>query len=314
MPHTLIHVAVAIIVDAKQRVLVALRPDHVHQGGLWEFPGGKLESGESVEDALKRELQEELGIDVEQAEAFRKIQHTYPDKTVVLDIWKVSSFSGEPVGLEGQPVEWRSIDHLQPHHFPAANRCIIRALQLPDCFMISGDFSNQDDFLNRLEQSLKSGITLVQLRAKQLSKNSLTELTKKAHELCKRFKASLLINTDVSEFSTLSADGLHLSSDRLRSITQRPFGDELLLSASCHTVDDMLHAERIGADMILLSPVKETRSHPGVKGIGWQKFSEMIAHTGLPVYALGGMSADDLATAKLSGAQGVAAISSFWGQ
>jgi 8-oxo-dGTP diphosphatase len=105
-----IHVAAAVVVDGLGRVLVSQRPGHVHQGGLWEFPGGKLEAGETAETGLKRELHEELGITVQAARPLIRVYHAYPDKPVLLDVWRVTRYSGEPAGLEGQPIDWVAVD------------------------------------------------------------------------------------------------------------------------------------------------------------------------------------------------------------
>lgn len=307
-----VHVAVGIICNADNQVLVSLRPDHVHQGGLWEFPGGKVETGESVEAALTRELQEELGIQPLAFNVFNSLHHRYADKRVLLDIFRVTEFSGTPHGREGQLVKWLDVNELSPEMFPAANASIIRALQLPEAFMITGQFEDNDDFLQRLQASLENGIRLVQLRAKHLSSEQTRSLASAAQALCKRYQARLLVNMSPDEFDTAIADGLHLTSQQLYALSQRPFDHNCLLSASCHTAEDLEQARRIGADFVLLSPVKETRSHPGVAGIGWSAFSEMIENVNVPVYALGGMSSDDINIAKQHGAQGVAAISSFW--
>jgi len=124
-----IHVAVGVIVNAAQEVLIAHRAQHLHQGGLWEFPGGKVETNEGVEQALKRELLEELNITVQNCAPLLEIAHDYGDKSVLLDVWLVREFSGKPQGLQGQPLQWVGIDNLDAYAFPAANHSIIAALQ-----------------------------------------------------------------------------------------------------------------------------------------------------------------------------------------
>jgi 8-oxo-dGTP diphosphatase len=124
-----VHVAVGVVSDGAGRVLVARRPDHVHQGGLWEFPGGKVESGETVEQALRRELLEELAIEVRACESLLTIQHDYTDKAVCLDVWWVSAFGGEPQGREGQPWRWVAVQELHTLSFPQANRPILAAIE-----------------------------------------------------------------------------------------------------------------------------------------------------------------------------------------
>jgi 8-oxo-dGTP diphosphatase len=125
----IIHVVAAVIVAADKKILLAKRPAHVHQGGLWEFPGGKVEEGENAEQALARELEEELAICVTGAAPLLKVRHDYPEKTVLLDVWKVSSFSGCAKGNEGQPIVWVAIDQLGKYPFPEANQPIVEALQ-----------------------------------------------------------------------------------------------------------------------------------------------------------------------------------------
>ena len=124
-----VSVAVGVLLDDDGRVLITRRPDHVHQGGLWEFPGGKLEAGESVTEALARELAEELGTRVAQSEPMLEITHDYGDKHVRLLIHRVTAWSGEPHGAEGQPLAWVAVNGLAGYAFPAANAEIVAYLQ-----------------------------------------------------------------------------------------------------------------------------------------------------------------------------------------
>ena len=124
-----IHVAVGVIINRNREILVARRHDNQHQGGLWEFPGGKVNQGENVRQALKRELLEEVNIDVRESAALLKIQHDYGDKQVLLDVWVVSVFAGDAYGREGQPVKWISVGELDTHAFPEANLEIINQVK-----------------------------------------------------------------------------------------------------------------------------------------------------------------------------------------
>ncbi|MCC8993256.1 MAG: 8-oxo-dGTP diphosphatase MutT [Candidatus Contendobacter sp.] len=123
-----VQVAVGIMINATGAVLITRRPEHVHQGGLWEFPGGKVESGEAMESALRRELHEELGITVQAAEPWLQVRHAYPDKTVLLEVWRVTAYQGEPQGREGQPLVWALPAEMATFAFPAADQPIIAAL------------------------------------------------------------------------------------------------------------------------------------------------------------------------------------------
>jgi 8-oxo-dGTP diphosphatase len=128
-PRKRVHVAVGVISDGGTRILVARRAQDAHQGGLWEFPGGKVEPGESVQDALRRELLEELAIEVRHCEPLLAIEHDYVDKSVLLDVWWIDAFDGEPEGREGQPLRWADVGELRGLEFPAANVPIITAIE-----------------------------------------------------------------------------------------------------------------------------------------------------------------------------------------
>ena len=130
--NSIIHVVVGVLLNGNHEVLIALRPAASHQGGLWEFPGGKVEEGESVECALNREFEEELGISVQACTELTQVKHEYADKSVMLDVWRIEKFSGIPQGREGQVIEWRALSKLRAVDFPKANERIIRILNRLD--------------------------------------------------------------------------------------------------------------------------------------------------------------------------------------
>lgn len=308
-----VYVAAAAIINDRNEVFIARRPEHVHQGGLWEFPGGKVEPGETVREALQRELHEEIGIDVLSARPLIRLHYDYPDKSVLLDVWLVRQFSGIPHGREGQPVQWVARTALQDYDFPAANRPIITALQLPDKYLITPSPSGDTErFLACLEKSLQSGITLVQLRAPQLSEASYAGLAVEALSLCRQYDAHLLLNTDPARVEELGAHGVHLNSRRLMACTARPLAKNFWVGASCHNGAEIAQANRIGADFAVLAPVLPTKSHPQAVTLGWDVFRQLSDAANLPMYALGGMSAQHLVVAHEHGAQGIAAIRSLW--
>ncbi|MBV0932705.1 Nudix family hydrolase [Marinobacterium weihaiense] len=308
----LIHVAAAVIRDRRGHILIARRPDDKHQGGLWEFPGGKVEPGEPVADALARELQEELGIRVTSARPLILIPHHYPDKSVLLDVWDVDDFEGEAHGAEGQPVCWVAPNKLDAYAFPAANAPIVAAAQLPERLLVTGSAVGAAEYSERVQSALARGIRHIMLRAKALDDDAFTELYHALLPLCQKQGAILGVNASVALANSLGAEHLHLTSERLQSLSERAAFNGRWLSASCHDPEQIRMAEEKGVDFITLSPVQPTASHPGQPVLGWAQFAEWVAQCTLPVYALGGLGEDDLATARQHGAQGVAAISAWW--
>ncbi|GGY62839.1 hypothetical protein GCM10011613_02970 [Cellvibrio zantedeschiae] len=310
----IVHVAVGVIVGADGTILIAKRPDKVHQGGLWEFPGGKVEQGETLFDALKRELYEELAIEILSTEPLIKIHHDYGDKVVLLDVHKITAFTGEAKGNEGQPIAWVAPQSLYQYEFPAANRPIVNAINLPTRLLITGEFEGLDDFSVRIEGALQRGINLIQLRVKESELSS--SLINCAFELCERYSATLLINTNPAEYKNIASAknklGLHLNSENLLSCSSRPVAEHIWLSASCHNQTEIDHAQKIGVDFICLSPVLATQSHPEKSGVGWLKFEALAEGAAVPIFALGGMKESDLAIALQKGAQGIAAITEWW--
>ncbi|PKM45821.1 MAG: hypothetical protein CVV05_06085 [Gammaproteobacteria bacterium HGW-Gammaproteobacteria-1] len=311
-----IHVVAAAIVGDDGRVLIARRPQHLHQGGLWEFPGGKVEPGEDVQAALRRELMEELGITVGCSRPLIRIPYQYPDRHVLLDVWRVTYAEGQPHGREGQVIRWVTLDELPRYEFPPPNRPIIAALQLPERYLITPEPGLPDHwpvFLQELETALLHGIRLVQLRAKHLDEGALCVLAPQVLSVCRRFGARLLLNAEVALVKELGADGMQLSSKVLMQYRQRPpEAVGLLLGASCHSVDELMHACGIGADFALVSPVSPTQSHPGMPSLGWDRFGQLTELSTIPVYALGGMEVGDIPLAWQHGGQGIAAIRGLW--
>ena len=311
----IIHVAAAAIVNDNNEVLISRRAVDTHQGGLWEFPGGKLEAGESVEQALLRELDEELGIELKSYRPLIKVMHHYADKSVLLDVWKVDSFTGTPTANEGQPVRWCSVDQLDAKEFPAADVPIIQAVNLPEHYMITGKFDTAEQFEQKFVQAIKNGIKLVQLRLTddwlQAGNRKLAdEVINIAVNLSKQSNVQLMFNLPDELSQIAKSYSIHLNSHKLASLSRRPDCD--LLSASCHTIEEMKKSEELGADFIVLSPVQATSSHPDAQPLGWDTFSEMVTNINVPVYALGGVTRDNTRQAWLSGGQGIAAISALW--
>jgi len=309
-----LQVVVAAVFDLEGRLLITQRAEQAHQGGLWELPGGKQESGESFFAALQRELLEEVGIRITASVPLIQVTHHYPDLSVCLHLWRVTAFEGKAIGHEGQPLRWIALSELPNYPFPKANRALFQALSLPDLYLITPDLENNDinAFLKALEQSLAAGIKLVQLRVKSLVGAEYEALAQQVVELSHRWGAKVLLNAHPDILSRVQADGVHLSQGLAASFSQRPVDDEFLLAVSCHDEASLRQAELIGADFAVLSPVQQTQSHPEAEALGWSEFQRLVVAAGLPIYALGGVGREDILTAQRQGAQGVAAIRALW--
>jgi 8-oxo-dGTP diphosphatase len=306
-------VAVGIIENAQHQVLVAQRPEHKHQGGKWEFPGGKIHVGEGMPEALARELHEELGITLLGACPLQRIHHAYPDKSVLLDVWRVTDYAGEPHGREGQPLRWMTPQELVGLDLPAADRPIVSALQLPTLYLITDTRRyGKSGMLALIERALAAGARLLQLREPQMSVEEYTEYARAVTMLAHRYDARVLLNADPSLVVACDADGVHLNSRRLMALQVRPLPQSCLVAASCHDASELAQAARIGADFALLSPVLATDSHPHATPLGWEGFSRLRMHSDVPVYALGGMVPEHLTRARGMGASGLAMIRGLW--
>ncbi|MCP5205690.1 MAG: Nudix family hydrolase [Hahellaceae bacterium] len=322
MPIKRIKVAVGVI-ERNGLFFVAKRPGHVHQGGLWEFPGGKVEPGEVVQQALARELHEELGIDVDQAamSPLIKVSHDYEDKSVELDVWRVQNFLGEPHGKEGQLVKWVSTRDLKTLDFPAANVPIVRAVCLPETYLITGEYLKPAECIRKLEHVFL-GHRPGAARLRGANRADYPALGQRFVDLCEA-NGVLPVLDWYEGVTTSKAAGVHFTAAQLAEIitvASGPLaGDFHRLGrlhkwrgVSCHSLDEVLQAQEIGADFVTLSPVKNTPTHPEVAGMGWPKFADIVAHVRVPVFALGGVSETDLATVREAGGAGVAGIGAWW--
>ncbi|MCW8907453.1 MAG: Nudix family hydrolase [Sedimenticola sp.] len=310
----IIPVAVAVIQDGRGRVLLTRRAQGSHQGGLWEFPGGKLEPGESLAQALKREIREELGIEVSAHQPLITINHDYTDRRVRLEVHRVLDYQGVPSGLEGQPLAWVSPSDLKHYPMPAADRPVCNALRLPETYMITGDNAdNLERFLAQLADAIDRGERLVQLRVPGLEDDRYRELARVVQHYCAERSVTLLLNAPLSLVHDLDADGIHLNSRQLMTLSERPLTRDKWVAASCHSLEELRQALAIGVDFCVLSPVLPTASHPDAEILGWDRFEQWVDQVNVPVYALGGMTATEIQTARSRGGQGVAAIRGLWG-
>ena len=309
-----VHVPAAAMISADQKhVLIARRPSNVDHGGLWEFPGGKLAPYETGLEGLKRELHEELGVEIVRAQPLIRVHHEYPDKHILLDVWQVHEFAGEPFGREGQAVRWVPMNELVNYPFPAANLPILRAVMLPTEYLITGEEPDDERFASLLERALREdSIRLVQLRAKSLDDAAYVARAERALKLCREYGAKLLLNGEPTLLDQVDADGIHLTSARLMQLDRRPIAENKWLSASTHDQKQLSQAAVLGCDFVTLSPLRTTPSHPEVAPMGWHDFQQLVERAGMPVFALGGMTRFDANHARAVGAQGIASIRDFW--
>jgi 8-oxo-dGTP diphosphatase len=310
-PRKRVEVVAAVIQGEGGEFLLARRPVGKAYAGYWEFPGGKMEPGELAADAIRRELQEELGIDVALAYPWLTRDHDYAHAAVRLRFFRVVQWRGEPHGREAQALAWQSAQALTVAPMLPANGPILRALELPPVYGISNAAElGVSGFLQRLERQLENGLRLLQIREKQLPAADLAELAALAVKLAHRCGARVLVNGDVKLALQAGADGVHLTAEHLLNITSRPALQ--WVGASCHDAQELARAEAIGADFVVLGPVSPTPGHTGARTLGWDNFSKLVADYPLPVYALGGMRSADLPIAWQAGAHGIGMMRGTW--
>lgn len=322
-------VVAGVLIDREGRVLLAQRPPGKPLAGLWEFPGGKLEAGESARQALARELLEELGVEIHDARPLVATRHVGPLGTIRLDAWTITGWSGEPTGLETQALAWVPLAELDTWPMPAPDRPIVSALRLPSFYVITTEPGPDHAlFLDRIGAMLAAwpqpddaagaarGIQtngLLQLRSKHLDDDALAPLAQGCAERARRYGWHLLINGRPRLSAELGL-GLHLTSTQLRTLTAEdlpPSDPPRWLAASCHDEAEIALAAALGCDFVTVSPILSTASHPGAEPIGWTGLAGLVRRSPLPCYALGGLHPAHLATAREHGAIGIAGIGAF---
>ncbi len=307
-----IDVAAAVIERPDGSFLLAQRPEGKVYAGWWEFPGGKVEAGESVEHALARELHEELGLELERSWPWITREHVYEHGHVRLHFRRVDRWRGEPHGREGQRFAWQArADRLDVSPVLPANGPILAALALPVAMGVS-DAAGMGEaaFLEALDRSLARGLKLVQFREKALPPGRAAALLEAVLARTRAAGARLVINADAG-LPPGQADGVHLPARSLMALTSRPA--QALAGASCHDAAELAHARALGLDYLVLGPVRATASHPGALPLGWKGFAALAGGLPMPVFAIGGLGPQDLDAARAAGAHGVAGIRGFWG-
>jgi len=306
-----VYVVAGVITDVRGRILLARRLEGREFAGLWEFPGGKVEPGETPGTALARELREELGIEVEVGEPLICIPHATPRRRLLLDVRRIHRWQGTPKGCEGQALAWVQPEKLPRYDMPPADCPVVAALMQPDRYFITPTPGTCDAaWLVQVETTVVTHeIKRIQFRLPGVDTSRqrvlLTALL--ARPVLREVEIWVNGEPDLAREFNL---GLHLRSNQLHEHGIIPDGIPAL-AASCHTLDDLNQARTLGCHFTVLGPVLPTATHPGHPGIGWDGFSALREHSDLPIYALGGLMPSDILTARQYGAQGIAAISAF---
>lgn len=309
-----VDVAAAVIQRPDGCFLLGRRPAGSFYAGYWEFPGGKIEAGETPREALIRELQEELDIQVDIADPWLVREHVYEHAHVRLHFFRVVRWQGTLSDLQHDALAWQHPEAVDVSPLLPANAPILAALSLPDFYAITQAGGTQGlglaGQITALKSALARGVRLVQFREPALDMAQTDTLVSQCVALCRQYNAQLLINGDAALARESGSDGLHLPARQLMALPRRP--DFPLVAASCHNAAELAQAARLGLDFVILGAVKETASHPGRAGMGWENFAQLLDRYPLPVYALGGLTTNDMQIAREHGAHGIAALRAAW--
>jgi 8-oxo-dGTP diphosphatase len=304
-------VSAAVIFRDDGQYLLGQRGPGTFYPGYWEFPGGKVEPGETPHDAIVRELHEELGIEVIQATPWIVREHVYEHAHVRLHFFRVTQWRGELRDHVHTALVWQQPEAPTAAPMLPANGPLFAALKLPQFYGITHAWQiGATAQLAALDAALVRGLKLVQLRENALPEMQRESFVSAAVARCQQYGAQVLVNGDAQLARAIGADGLHLPARQLMALNQRP--PFPLVAASCHERRELEHAARLGLDFAVLGPLKPTATHPGDACIGWESFAQLVSGLPLPVYAIGGLSGKDLPDALAAGAQGIAAIRAAW--
>ncbi|MCP1726116.1 8-oxo-dGTP diphosphatase [Natronospira proteinivora] len=308
-----LHIVAAVLTAQDGRILASTRPKGRSMSNRWEFPGGKVESGEGRWTALVRELQEELDLTPTRGRPLIRLKHDYPDgPSVDLDVWRVWDWQGVPRAREGQVFDWFEGDALTELNFLAANTPIVAAARLPDRYLITPDWGDASLIPDGVEAAARGGVGLIQLRGAWLKTGAAESWVSEAVSRARALGTKVVVNGDVDLARAWGADGVHLSARAASVLEQRPMPRPALVGVSCHSAEELRQAEALGADFATLGHVRTTPSHPHQPPLGEATFFALAEDARIPVYAIGGMGTDDIPCLQSRSIQGVAAIRGLW--
>lgn len=309
MSNKIIDVVAGALMRPDGTFMLGSRPEGKPYAGYWEFPGGKVEPGESHLEALKREFAEEMGIAVTSATPWLTKIHHYEHASVYLRFFRIWSWQGEPQPHEGQAFAWQTPGKLTVAPMLPANGHILKSLALPDAYAISCAHEIGEEA--QLQAMREKPWPVVQVREPGMGREQLGDFVAQAAAIVHGYGGKLLVNADPAWCADWPVDGVHLNGARLQALETRPDFD--WVGASIHDAADLAKAGALGLDYALLGHVAATASHPGQPALGWDGFAAMLAgEVPVPVYALGGLSLADLDTARAHGAHGVALMRGAW--
>ena len=308
---TPVDVAAGVLIRRDGRFLLASRPAGKPYASYWEFPGGKVEAGESVVNTLVRELHEELGINIGTAYPWVVRVFDYPHALVRLHFFRVFEWSGEIHSREHQSFGFFSSGDLPDGPLLPATIPLLRWVALPSHYAISAVARlGRATFLRRLESALARGLKLLQFREPELDSNAAAAIFDDVRARVRAAGATLLVNSRHHHALWDKADGVHLTAADLAVTEKRPEFE--WVGASVHSTAEIERAAALQLDFVAVGAVRQTDTHPHQLPLGWSAFAALIADASLPVFALGGMRASDLTTAMRHGAHGVASLSAMW--
>ncbi|HAY46193.1 MAG TPA: hypothetical protein DCY55_07885 [Gammaproteobacteria bacterium] len=311
-----IEVAVGVIRRGENEVLVGQRLVQDRYYRRWEFPGGKLESGEAPEQALAREFSEELGVQITKTQPLIQLDYDYPDRKVRLFVMEVDSYMGEPYGREGQAIEWISLENVQSKDFLEATQPIFAALTLPKHMMVTDlERFGVDHTCEVVAAKVElEAPVIIQVREPGLSLKERLDFTDRLVKSTIGSAVQIIQNDSLAADFVEGVTGVHLSALNSRKALsdglKKPPG--MLMGCSCHDTEEIQIANMIEADYITLGTVESSPSHPDGEVLGMGEFTRLSELANIPVFAIGGMDEGSIEKIRRAGGQGVAMISAAW--
>lgn len=306
-----VEVAAAVITRLDGTFLLGQRAEGTFYPGYWEFPGGKLEAGESASEALCRELREELEIEAQATWPWLMREHHYEHAHVRLHFFEVPHWQGEPQSHVHAALAWQRADALDVSPMLPANGPILKALSLPRWMAITqaADMGVAAQ-LDALDAALARGLRCVQIREPKMDAGQLAGFAREVRARCREAGAMVLLNGPVELAQACALDGVHCAERTLGELSQRP--DLEWVGASCHSRESLQRAATLDFDFAVLGAVKPTPTHPDQPGMGWQQFHALTRELPMPVFAIGGLTMCDMDEARGAGAHGIACIRAAW--